>query len=157
MCRGRKYNRRFQTNIYTKHEWMCGCPVKKAVFCFPCILFGGEPAWTKTGVTDLSHLNVYAKRHENSQIHISNSMNLAVLGKTSIQNYFSDAYRKSVIEHNEKVSNNRYILGVIINCIRFCGIFSLPLRGHDESESSSNPGVFRGLINFTAELDKSLK
>lgn len=44
----------------------------------------------------------------------------------------------------------------IINCIKFCGIFELALRGHDESDSSSNPGIFRGLINFSAELDKTL-
>ncbi|KAJ4445092.1 hypothetical protein ANN_06891 [Periplaneta americana] len=35
--------------------------------------------------------------------------------------------------------------------------FELALRGHDETDSSSNPGVFRGLINFSAELDNSLK
>jgi hypothetical protein len=58
--------------------------------------------------------------------------------------------------HNEKVSNNRYILNVIINCIRFCGAFELAFRGHDESETSLNPGIFRGLINFTAELDNAL-
>ncbi|CAG9765677.1 unnamed protein product [Ceutorhynchus assimilis] len=29
-------------------------------------------------------------------------------------------------------------------------------RGHDETSTSDNPGIFRGLINFTAELDKTL-
>ncbi|KAF4514077.1 UNVERIFIED_CONTAM: hypothetical protein B566_EDAN018909 [Ephemera danica] len=49
------------------------------------------------------------------------------------------------------------MLNVIINCIRFCGAFELALRGHDETESSNNPGVFRGLINFAQELDLALK
>ena len=59
--------------------------------------------------------------------------------------------------HNEKVSNNRYILNVIINCVRFCGAFELALRGHDESETSLNSGIFWGLVNFSAELDNALK
>lgn len=45
----------------------------------------------------------------------------------------------------------------IIDCIKFCGAFELALRGHDEQVSSSNPGIFRGLINFSAELDVALK
>lgn len=67
------------------------------------------------------------------------------------------AYRRNIELHNEKVRHNRYILNIIINCVRFCGAFELELRGHDESTSSSNPGVFRGLINFSAELDVDLK
>src|SRR5215469_8255307 len=53
--------------------------------------------------------------------------------------------------------NNRYTLNIIINCIKFCGAFELALRGHNENESSTNPGVFRGLINFSAELGNSLR
>jgi hypothetical protein len=33
----------------------------------------------------------------------------------------------------------------------------LALRGHDETESSENPGIFRGLVNFVAEMDVSMK
>lgn len=59
--------------------------------------------------------------------------------------------------HNEKVTNNRYILNVIINCIRFCSAFELALRGHDESETSPNSGIFQGLESFSTELDNALK
>lgn len=56
-----------------------------------------------------------------------------------------------------QISKNRYVLAQIINCIKFCGAFELALRGHDEKDGSANPGIFRGLINFTAELDSALK
>ena len=36
-------------------------------------------------------------------------------------------------------------------------VLELPLRGHDESASSTNPGVYKGLTNFTAELDSAMK
>jgi hypothetical protein len=42
--------------MYFKHDWLCGCDVKNALFCFPCLLFGDDVAWTRTGVTDLGHL-----------------------------------------------------------------------------------------------------
>ena len=67
------------------------------------------------------------------------------------------AYRRAVEEHNQKAAQNRYVLNIIINCIRFCGAFELALRGHDESDTSNNPGIFRGLINFSSELDSVLK
>jgi len=43
-----------------------------------------------------------------------------------------------------------------MECIKFCGAFKLALRGHDETEDSDNPGIFCGLINFTAALDSAL-
>ena len=44
----------------------------------------------------------------------------------------------------------------IINIIKLCGKFELPLRGHNEKANSDNPGVFRGLIDYTCSLDSSL-
>ena len=43
-----------------------------------------------------------------------------------------------------------------MECIKFCGAFELALRGHDETEDSDNPGIFRGLIDITAALDSAL-
>ncbi|KAF2903770.1 hypothetical protein ILUMI_02405 [Ignelater luminosus] len=46
----RTFKRKFNNEIYRKNLWICGCDVKNALFCFPCLLFGGEPIWTKTGI-----------------------------------------------------------------------------------------------------------
>ena len=59
-------------------------------------------------------------------------------------------------EHNNEIKKNHHVLSKIIECIKFYGAFQLPLRGHDETEDSDNPGVFRGLVNFTAALDSVL-
>nr|CAH7754657.1 unnamed protein product [Callosobruchus chinensis] len=61
----------------------------------------------------------------------------------------SSAYRES-----RKKSSH---LKRIISCVKFCSAFDLALRGHDESEFSENQGIFKELINFTAELDNTLK
>jgi hypothetical protein len=84
-------------------------------------------------------------------------IDLVVLGKVNISTQLSEAYRSSISKHNEEVRRNRDILSTIIDFIKFCGKFELPLRGHDESLYSANPAVFRGLLKFAGKLDKNLK
>lgn len=156
VSRGKSYTRKFSRDIYSKNEWICGCNKKNALYCFPCLLFGGDKAWTEIGVTDLEHLSLKIKRHENSKSHLHNCMEFALLGSTNIMAQLDSAYWVNIQKHNENVSKNRYILSKIINCIKFCGAFELALRGHNESDTSENPGIFRGLINFSAELDATL-
>lgn len=157
--KSRTFSRKFNPDIYKKNDWICGCTERNSLFCFPCLLFGGgrEDAWTKKGVNDINHLNDRMKKHENSSVHITNVLNLKMFGNVNIAAQLDSSYRRTIELHNQKVTNNRYVLNIIINCIRFCGSLELALRGHDESESSSNPGVFRALINFSAELDGALK
>nr|CAI5866373.1 unnamed protein product [Callosobruchus analis] len=38
-------------------------------------------------------------------------------------------------------------------CVKFCRAFELALRAHDETVTSDNPGIYIGLVNFTAEID----
>lgn len=152
-------NRRFTSHWYSKHDWITGCSETNKVYCFPCLLFGGEKrqkTWTTIGVSDWKHLSEKVKKHEKCVVHVENCLKLALLGKTNIEQHLSEAYRASLVKHNEDVEKNRYILSRIIDCIKFCGAFELALRGHDESSSSDNPGVFLGLVNFTAALDSVL-
>ena len=103
--------------------------------------------WTKSGLTDINHLSERVK----------NVLQLALVGTVNIAEQFDSQYRRNIALHNEKVRHNRCMLNIIINCVRFCGSFELALRGRDESDMSSNPGIFRGLIDFSAELDVALK
>ena len=80
-----------------------------------------------------------------------------MLGKQDIHQQLNSAFRLNIQKYNKQVKENRYILSKIIDYIRFCGAFELALRGHDETSDSVNPGVFKELINFFAELDYALK
>jgi len=153
----RSFNRKFNPDVYDKYDWLCGCEIKNALFCFCCILFGGEDTWTKQGVVDIQHLQDRAKKHASSKMHMKNSLSLVMFGNANVAQQLDSAYRRTIEIHNQKVAENRYVLNIIINCIRFCGSFELALRGHDESETSSNPGIFRGLVNFSAELDSAMR
>lgn len=156
-CKTRVYKRLFNKSVYDKYEWLCGCEVTNKLFCFVCLLVKREQsAWTKGGIDDLKHLAERAKKHESSMSHLAASVDYSVLGKVDICEQLSRAYLENKLKHNENVEKNRHILRRLIMCIKFCGAFELALRGHDESSSSENPGVFIGLINFAAELDSAL-
>ncbi|XP_073337216.1 zinc finger MYM-type protein 1-like [Pagrus major] len=87
---------------------------------------------------------------------MENALRLAMFGKINISSQLDEGYRIGIRKHNEEVDKNRHILSKIIDCVKFCGAFELALRGHDESEGSENPGVFRGLVDFVASLDTVL-
>jgi hypothetical protein len=117
----------------------------------------GDKNWSQNGINDLAHLNNKMSTHIKSTLHLNAHLNLKLLGKQDIRQQLSNAFRLSIQKHDETVTNNRYILSKIIDCIKFCGAFELALRGHNEKSDSENPGIFRGLINFSSELDNTLK
>ena len=78
------------------------------------------------------------------------------MGRSDVAEQLIKAYRAARQRHNLEVEKNRYVPFQLINCVKFCGAFKLASRGHDKSVSSDNPGVFLGLVNFTAELDSIL-
>ena len=49
ISKNKRYIRRFNSEWYQRKNWLCGCEIKNALFCFPCLLFGGDVAWTKEG------------------------------------------------------------------------------------------------------------
>lgn len=155
--RGKDIQRYFKESMYNLCDWICGCSVRNAFFCYPCLLFSNDAVWAKNGVTDIKHLKVKITKHASSTTHINSSMSYASLGRVNIRQQLDSVYRKSVHDFNELVSKNRYILNKLIDCVKFCGVFEIALRGHDESDSSNNRGIFLGLIDFVSELDLMFK
>lgn len=45
----------------------------------------------------------------------------------------------------------------IVDSIKFCGVFELALRGHDEFQKSTNKELFLGIVDYEVELDTVLK
>ena len=108
-------------------------------------------------MTDLKHLSERIKKHERSRVHMNNCVKLAMLSQISLAAQLDEGHRIAVRRHNEEVDRNRHILSKIIDAVKFCGAFELALRGHDESDKSENPGIFRGLIDLMASIDRELE
>ena len=154
------YKRSFSRAWFDRKAWLTSCGVANAIFCFPCILFktgACDNSWTQTGVTDLKHLSERIKKHERARVHMNNCVKLAMLGQISIAAQLDEGHRIAVRRHNEEVDRNRHILSKIIDAVKFCGAFELALRGHDQSDASENPGIFRGLIDLMASIDRVLE
>ena len=106
---------------------------------------------------DLNHLQRNIKAHENSERHANNAIDLTYLGSSNLLTELNTGFQIAIAHHNEKVVKNRNTMPKLIDLIKFCGKFELPLRGHDESTGSANPGVFRGLVDLVCEFDSALK
>ena len=97
------------------------------------------------------------EKHKVSNLHLHNMLNLSMFGTVNIGQQIDSGYAAFIHRHNEQVDKNHQILSRIISCIKFYEKFELPLRGHDETTQSKNPGVFLGLIDFACNLDPSLR
>ena len=102
----------------------------------------------------MHHLSEKIKKHEMSKIHMDSSLRFATIGRVNIATQLDEGYRLAVRRHNDEVSKNRHIVTRVIQCVKFCGVFELALRGKDETEGSKNPGIFLGLVDFVAQLDE---
>ena len=79
-------------------------------------------------------------------------LKFSAFGKVNIATQLDESYRLAV-HHSDKVSMNQHILACLINCVKFCGVFKLALRGKDESKGSNNPRFFHGLVDLVASLE----
>ena len=148
--KGKRYMRGFSRSWYNRKAWLAGCGHANALFCFLCLLFkttGTDPARTVTGVRVIKHLSEKVRKHENTRTHMDNSIKLAMLGRVNIATQLDDGHRIAVRKHNE-VDKNRHILPKLIDCVKFCRAFELALHGHDETDSSDNPGIFQVIGGF---------
>ena len=144
---GVKTNQNFKMEWFERKTWLTASTTKRALFCFPCLLFGNttnaDSVWTTDGFKDLKHLAERTVKHESSKAHINCAMKLGLLGRVNIMAQLDSAYQRSILEHNKQAEENRYVLGRLISCLKLCGKCELGLRGHDESADSVNPGIFR--------------
>lgn len=81
----KEYTRHFNTDLYQKFKWLYGCETTVTLFCFPCVCFGGDLSWSRTGVKDLIHLLAKINKHENLFKHLQNETNFKALGTVDIR------------------------------------------------------------------------
>ena len=113
--RGKPYFRKFNPSVYDKYLWVCGCEVTNAMFCFPCLLFGGETEWTNNGISKLKNISPKMSKHDSCKKHLGNVLSLSLLGKIDIRESLSSAHQRSINERNELVKQNRGVLSKIID------------------------------------------
>lgn len=150
---------------YDSFSWLEYSLRKNAAFCFVCRLFGDrvtnrqggnvDDTFRRTGYTNWKKALEKGKgfnQHASSQGH-----------RDALTGYRSFCQQKSVdvqlSSHNQDVlsararaiARNRTVVSRLFDVVRLLGKLSLPFRGHDETESSLNKGVFLELVHHLAE------
>ena len=149
-------DRSFQESWYTKKDWLnCGSAEKKALFCWPCLLFcpGTSSSWTKTGFKNMKGFLSDCKKHEKAKSHMS----AYKTWKTYVDSLISQARHDEIQRHNEEVSQNREMLKTITEAVLYLSTQELAFRGHDESNESLNRGNYRELLECSAKMDSVLE
>ena len=80
-----------------------------------------------------------------------------MFGSVNIASVMVESRGLYIRRHNEMVDRNRHHLGRIIDAIKFLGFYELPMRGHNETESSSNRGAFIDFLKYVATMDHQLR
>jgi hypothetical protein len=79
-----KQNRKFQDSWYIKYPWLTGCAKTKNLYCYVCILFGGETEWTLHGIALTKNFLRKAEKHQHSIKHLQNQHSHCLLGRWNV-------------------------------------------------------------------------
>ena len=165
--------RSFRVQWYARYPWLEYSIVRQAAFCFICRLFSIENASAASlagGQVDMAFVstgfNKWKKalengrgfgQHDSSKSHaFAEKAYKEFLLEKPVDVQLSEENLRQVSRRQQTVRSNRQMLGRIFNVVRFIARLSLPFRGHDESKSSDNRGVFLELIQYLAENGDAL-
>lgn len=138
----------FNQDSYRKNDWICGCPDRNALFCFPCLLYGGNDQWTTTGFNDLVHLSTAMKKHEIGRVHMQNMLEYLRHNTEKTMDKTSTTTKSP----NPIIKKNLQIMDAIIDTIKFCAFNSIPI--YSSSEEDEDP--FKELLMLLNPSDASI-
>jgi len=150
-------NGRFNSKWYSTYSWLEYSKSKNAAFCFTCRHFGennskSESAFTTEGFTNFTKATDKFKKHQDTNTHRTAALMYAnrLAEKESCLSQIDS-------QHKLKVKENRGYLTIIIQTIMWLCKQALPLRGHDEKNTSQNRGNFLELLEYQCRYNLELK
>jgi len=163
--RSKVFSRSFNSNVYSKHSWLCGSHYLQKLFCWPCLLFSQtKSVWVTEGYNDLKNVSRSIQRHESSKDHVHNHFSLKNLENNAVTvvdtlKEHGKLFKKN---YNENVRLNRLFMVHLIDLVLYLSKQELALRGHDESSSSLNKGNYKELFEmffsrFSLEIQNHYK
>lgn len=149
--------RNFNIDWYRRKPWLTASENRMSLYCFYCLLFGGEYPWTRDGVRDLKHLSERVKAHETTPNHIGNCLKIALFGEENLL-IVDDGQKLNIRYHNEMVDKNRRLLNKILDFLKFCGGHSISLNLHeefvkDEFNNNNNKQTFFNMFKEFTNLN----
>ena len=132
-------------------------------FCYPCRMYThgtgrAEPAFTTKGFRDWKH----ATGHKGALMEHSRSFTHRSAVVSWEQHSLNTKQGTTIERRLDKlghrvIQENRHYLKTVAEVILLCAQAELPLRGHDESKSSLNPGNFMMMLKMISNHDVLVK
>jgi len=154
--------RQFFPDWFNGRKWLEYSITKDAAFCLCCYLFKNEcesrgyvvdAAFTKTGY------RAWNKATERFRAHVGdiNSIHNKCFNKMLDLMNQSQSIRTSFDKKSQKEkSESRRRLSASVDVTRFLLKLGLSFRGHDESRSSSNRGIFLELLQWYGDINEDV-
>lgn len=140
-----------------ERNWLMYSDVTKSIYCFPCMLFPSQKMSKafitdpKTGFNDWRKLNPRIPDHENTFDHKSNVFTWKSFEKRLREGKTIDKeLQKEILNEKERW---KQILKIILDCVRFCCVNNLALRGSSNDITKSNCGIFLNLIELISSYN----
>ena len=151
-------NRSFQEAWFTDNPWLEYSVDKDAAYCFYCYLFKqsraenyGVDAFTVIGFRNWKDGHKLIGVHGDGIDH--NKARKCYQDfknqRQSVSHVMHSGGKKSELEHKGRLT-------VVLGIIRFLLLQALAFRGHDESASSTNQGVFKELLKWYKDKNKNV-
>lgn len=143
--------RKFRPEWYRTYPWLEYSSLKDKAFCFVCratfqgITNKADDAFIIKGVCKWKKAISIFHNHQKSKSHLNNSVKLALLKQAEQTGNIAE---KLSSQYSKDVEENRLYLHAVCESLIFCGRQAIPLRGHDETDSSRNKGNFLELMKL---------
>ena len=135
--------------------WLVYSPLKKAAFCFCCLLFPSSPVSARSSFEAVSGFQKWKKmqkmkNHENSQYHRTSFLEWKETERALKGRGVDDCLLQQM---NDEKNRWREILKRYLDTIKLLASQNLAFRGHDETPNSMNPGNFIAILQLLSKYD----
>lgn len=153
--------RAFQYSWFEKHNWLEYSVQENSAFCFPCRHFGHhqqrsnkDALISSGGFKNWKRALDSFKEHETSSAHISSTQGwLAFKDFQKHGNIMDQLYHAT----EGQIRERREYMARLVSIIGFFARNAIPIRGHDETESSLNRGNFMECLSLLKKIDPFLQ
>lgn len=159
--------RLFNSKWFSAYEWLEYSISKNAAYCFPCRFFAlhdsSRPgvidgAFTSTGFSSWHKAIEKFDLHQGSKCH-----QFSVKGWEHFKNnqpidaIMDEAKKEELKVKEEKRLKNIKYMSRLVEIVRLLAKGGKPLRGHNETETSNEKGLFLEIVNLLKKYDPFFK
>ncbi len=146
------FQRKLVNGEMRERKYLIYSPTKKAVFCIPCLLFGGTSKLAKDGYNNWSNIGKVLNSHENSPEH--HKCQLIFLKRSNTITHGETRIDTQLQDQIEMEANYwRNVLRRVVAVVKKLSSRGLPLRGDNELIGSNKNGNFLMCFELLSEFD----